>query len=312
MSAYAILFALLGVPLLALLAVYFLRPIWLLKAMQRSVRRRGRLTAKSVRVGNWDWPYLEGGPADGIPVVLVHGFGSDKDSWGLYGAQMTGDYRMIAPDLPGWGENVRDPSQSYDIATQAERLGQFLDALGIDRCHLGGNSMGGFIALRFALDHPQRLRSLTLFNNAGVVGPDKSELQIDAEDGSNPLAIQSADDVRRILAYIMHKPPRVPGQLRKAIYGEFAKNAELSEQIFWSIAEDGLQRPLNDRLSEVSVPTLIIWGKHDRLIDVSCAHVLHQGIVNSELAIFDDIGHVPMMENPAASAAVHRPFLAKY
>src|SRR3546814_6844567 len=83
------------------------------------------------------------------------------------------DLHVIAPDLPGFGENERNPQLAYDVEAQTARLKGFVDALGLDRPHIAGNSMGGWIALRYALDYPQALASLILLNNAGVKGADE-------------------------------------------------------------------------------------------------------------------------------------------
>ncbi|MEQ8742709.1 alpha/beta fold hydrolase [Parasphingorhabdus sp.] len=312
MEAFEIFLTVLGILVVSFIAVYVLFPRLLFSFLRNALRRKGKLTEKSVKVGDLVWPYLEGGPSDGEPLVLLHGFGGDKDNWAMYAPEMVGKYRLIAPDLPGFGDNIRDIGRDYDMITQARLVRDFLDAMGIEKCHIGGNSMGGFVALRFALDYPDRLLSMTLFNNAGVVGADESELQKEAQAGKNPLEIHSADDVKRMLAFVAHKPMKVPGQFRKIFYEDFAAHRDLLDKIFWTLVEDGTVKPLNDQLGQVKAPTLIIWGRHDQLIDVSCVDVLEDGIPNAESVIFEDVGHVPMIENPKATAAKHLEFLAKY
>lgn len=302
----------LGLLLLAVIAVYALFPRFLFQSLRNALRRKGGLVQKSVQVGDIEWPYLEGGSPDAEPMVLIHGFGGDKDNWAMYAPEIVGKYRLICPDLPGFGENIRDLDRDYDMATQAERVRDFLDALDIDKCHIGGNSMGGFIALRFSLDFPERLLTMTLFNNAGVIGSDESPLQKDAQDGKNPLEIHSADDVKRMLAFVAHKPTKVPGQFRKIFYEDFAVHRELLDKIFWTLVQDGMHKPLNEQLDRVRAPTLIIWGRHDQLIDVSCVDVLENGIPNAESIIFEDVGHIPMIEKPKATARHHLEFLAKH
>ena len=312
MQTVQIILTIVGILVLSLIAIYAFFPRSLFRFLRNALRRKGNLKEKSVKVGDIDWPYLEGGPAAGEPLVLLHGFGGDKDNWAMYAPKMVGKYRLIAPDLPGFGDNIRDIGRDYDMATQAARVRDFLDAMGIEKCHLGGNSMGGFIALRFALDYPERLLSMTLFNNAGVVGVNESELQKEAQAGRNPLEIHSAADVKRMLAFVAHKPMKVPGQFRKIFYEDFAAHRELLDKIFWNLVEDGTVKPLNDQLSRVTAPTLVIWGRHDQLIDVSCVKVLADGIADSEAVIFEDAGHVPMIEKPKETAARHLEFLAKH
>jgi abhydrolase domain-containing protein 6 len=144
------------------------------------------------------------------------------------------------------------------------------------------------------------------------VGANESELQKEAMEGRNPLEIHSPADVKRMLAFVAHKPMKVPGQFRKIFYEDFAVHRELLDKIFWSLVEDGTGKALNDQLGRVKAPTLIIWGRHDQLIDVSCVDVLKDGIPNAESVIFEDVGHVPMIENPKGTAERHLEFLAKY
>ncbi len=303
---------------LALLAggigTYLLFPRVLYNQMRRLLRRKGGLALKSVKVGDLIWPYLEGGNPDGKAVVLVHGFGGDKDNWAFYAPYMTGKYRLICPDLPGFGENARRIDLDHAVASQAERLRDFLDALGIEKCHLGGNSMGGFIALHFALEFPDRLYSLTLLNNAGVLGPDESALQkiVEAETGATPLVPRNAADIDQLARMVVHKQRYLPGQFKKLMLEENRPHLPLLDQIFDQLVDEMQQRPLNDRLGDVTTPTQIIWGRHDQLIDVSCAAVQHAGIKESELVIFEDVGHIPMIEKPAETARHHLAFLAKH
>jgi pimeloyl-ACP methyl ester carboxylesterase len=300
--------ALVAAPLL----FYLLAPRALFQWARKAQRGKGGLVQKSVRVGDMTWPYLEGGNPAGKALVLVHGFGGDKDNWSFYAPYVKQDYRLIFPDLPGFGENDRSMTPDHSIAVQAERLRDFLTALGIGTCHLGGNSMGGAIALRFALDFPERLHSLTLFNNAGVIGTEESELQQLVEQGESPLVPRTMADIDRLLAFVVYKPRWVPHQFKRVMFGEMKRHEALLDKIFNQIAADALEKPLNDRLGEIELPTQIIWGRHDRLLDVTCAVVQHQGIPHSELVIFEDVGHVPMIEKPRETARHHLAFLAKH
>ena len=296
----------------AFVLIYFLAPRALLERVRKLQRGRGGLVQKAVRVGAMTWPYLEGGNPAGKPLVLVHGFGGDKDNWSFYAPYIKQDYRLIFPDLPGFGENDRSMAPDHSIAAQAERLRDFLGALKIDKCHLGGNSMGGAIALRFALDFPERLHSLTLFNNAGVIGTEESELQKLVLQGESPLVPRTMADIDRLMAFVAHKPRWVPQQFKRVMFGEMKRHEALLDKIFNQIVEDALNGPLNDRLGEIKLPTQIIWGRHDRLLDVTCAVVQHEGIPQSELVIFEDVGHIPMIEKPAETARHHLAFLAKH
>lgn len=306
---YLLAFAALFVAIPVLL--YVVAPATLFRQFQNALRRKGRLTRKSVTVDGIEWPYLEGGPANGEVLVLVHGFGADKDNWSFSAQHFTDKYRLIAPDLPGFGENDLSADRDYSIKEQTHRLMRFLDALGIQKCHIGGNSMGGFIALQTALDHGHRVTTLTLLNNAGVVGTNESELQQLASDGKSPLVVRALEDVDRLMAFVTHKPRPIPRQFKKVMFEDARRREDLLDKIFWAIAADSLENPVNDRLHEVQCPTLVIWGKHDRLIDVSAVDVLKERIAGCEAVVFDHVAHVPMIEDPAAYAQAHLEFLSR-
>lgn len=308
-----ILLVLIFAPLISLALLYFLFPGRLVALGRWLLRKRGGTVQKSVTVDGRDWPYLEGGDPSKPLLLLVHGFAGDKDNWSMIAPYLTRDYHVIAPDLPGFGQNERNPELAYDIAAQTARLKKFADALGLQRPHIAGNSMGGWIALRYALDYPDALASLTLLNNAGVNGANESDLQKQAaNEDYNPLVLASLEDADRLVAMVVHKPPYRPKRLKPVFYADALKYRDQLDAIFWIIANEGRDHPLNDRLGEVRTPTLIIWGRHDRLLDVSCVPVLEAGIAGSQSHIFEHVGHVPMIEDPKATAAVMKGFLRQH
>jgi pimeloyl-ACP methyl ester carboxylesterase len=307
-----ILLVIIFAPLIALTLFYFLFPGRLVAFGRWLLRKRGGMVQKSVTVDGRAWPYLEGGDPAKPLLLLVHGFAGDKDNWSMIAPYLTRDYHVVAPDLPGFGENERNPALAYDIAAQTARLKGFADALGLDRPHLGGNSMGGWIALRYALDYPDALASLILLDNAGVKGAGDSDLEKQAaNEDYNPLVIANLEDADRLVAMVVHKPPFIPSRLKPALYGDALKYRDQLDGIFWVIATEMRDHPLNDRLGEVRVPTLILWGRHDRLIDVSCVPVLEAGIAGSTAHIMEHVGHVPMVEDPKGTAELMKGFLAR-
>ena len=308
-----ILLILIFAPLIALILIYFIFPGRLVAIGRALLRRRGGMVQKSVAVDGRIWPYLEGGDPAKPLLLLVHGFAGDKDNWSMIAPYLTCDYHVVAPDLPGFGENERNPDLAYDLHAQTARLKAFADTLGLQRPHVAGNSMGGWIALRYAIDYPGALASLTLLDNAGVNGANESPLQKQAaNEDYNPLVLANLEDADRLVAMVVHKPPYIPSRLKPVLYADALKYRDQLDMIFWVIATEGRDHPLNDRLGEVKVPTLIIWGRHDQLLDVSCVPVLEAGIAGSVAHIFDHVGHVPMIEDPKATAAVMKGFLSQH
>ena len=311
MSIFDTVITLLVIAVVATALLYVAWPATLFRWLIALSRRFARVKWKSIDVDGVTWPYLDGGPPDAEVVLLVHGFGAEKDHWLAYARLFSRRFRVVIPDVPGFGEATRSPDLDYAIGKQAERLDDFLEALGISRCHAAGNSMGGYIALTLALQNPARLQSLTLLNNAGVQGSGRSELEEAVGRGESPLVMRSPDDVDRLLAFTMVRPLKIPGRFKQVVFDQVAAHIDFLDDVFRTLSRDHMGAPLNDKLPEVRIPTLVIWGRHDRLIDVSCVEVLQSGIPNCESHIFEDLGHMPMVEAPIRTARHHKAFLDK-
>ena len=294
-----------AVAVAALLLLRYLNPRLLVRWLLLATRRLLGFRTRFIDVGDVTWSFLEGGRRSADTVVLVHGFGADKDNWPMYGRRLAREYHVIIPDLPGFGESSKDPAASYDGATQAARLLRFIDALQLERVHLAGNSMGGLIALRFALAYPERLISLALLDNAGVLGTKRSELELAAARGENPLTVSSVAEYDELLSFVMRKPPPLPGVVKQVLADNAIAHQTLWDSIFWPLRDEMLNRPLNEQLGDIKAPTLVMWGRHDRLIDVSCVEVLAAGLPDNECLVFEGIGHLPMLELPGSSSAAH-------
>lgn len=257
------------------------------------------------------WSWFEAGPVDGEPLVLLHGFAANKDNWLLIAPILAQRYRVICPDLPGLGESGATSSGDYSIPRQASRIIRFLEALELGPCHIGGNSMGGFIALLVSLEAAQRVRSLILLNNAGVDGDELTAAQLALKDGHDLFEIQNIEDVRNLMGMLFHNPPYLPGIVCMAVAAHLSRRRHLERQIFEQILVDAVEGRLNERLDDVAVPTLIMWGHSDNLLHVSAAHVQHEGIAGAEKVILDNAGHVPMVERPFRTAREIRSFLSR-
>ncbi|MDH3806722.1 MAG: alpha/beta fold hydrolase, partial [Gammaproteobacteria bacterium] len=112
--------------LVAVLIAYFVFPKHLATMLLHGLRGFAGFKARSIDIAGVTWPYLEGGPKFGDVVILLHGFGGDKDNWPLYARFLRRAYRVIIPDLPGFGENAKDPGADYGMDAQAERLHSFV------------------------------------------------------------------------------------------------------------------------------------------------------------------------------------------
>jgi pimeloyl-ACP methyl ester carboxylesterase len=298
--------------LVVVLVFYFVFPRQLVTLLLRAARRVTGFRNRSIDVADETWPYLEGGPASGEIVILLHGFGGDKDNWPLYARFLRSQYRVIIPDLPGFGENSREIGADYGMAAQAERLHNFVQTMGIERFHIAGNSMGGFLALKYALAYPSFVITMALLNNAGVTSRNKSDVEEAAARGENLLVVSSLEDFDKLLKFIAHKPIPLPGIVKRVVGERAIAERDFLDPIFWALFDDIESRPLDDQLHEVDAPTLVIWGRHDRVIDVSCMETMKARIPINRCVVFEDAGHVPMLECAAESASAHLDYLNQH
>ncbi len=300
-----------GSLLVAVVVFRYAFPHEFVRTLLNVVRRLLGFRVRSIDVDGIAWPYLESGPRDGEVVLLLHGFGGDKDNWPMYARSLRRNYRIIVPDLPGFGDNTRDPQTDYRVSAQVKRLQGFVAALGIDRFHIAGNSMGGWLALTFTLAHPDRILTLALVNNAGVRGEHKSELEHAVERGESLLTVSSAAEFDWLLSFITYKPVPLPGVVKRFIGDEAIARQPFLDTVFWSLTEEWRDAPLNERLHELAVPVLILWGRHDRVIDVSCVDAMQAAIPDNRCVVLEDAGHIPMLERPREAAAAHLQLLSE-
>jgi pimeloyl-ACP methyl ester carboxylesterase len=266
------------------------------------------LQRRTTIIDGQTWSYLDSG-GEQVPAVLLHGFGADKYAWLAYGRLLRRRFRVIAPDLPGFGESPRDPALDYSVAAQCRRLHRFMTELGLSKVHLAGNSLGGFIAAWFALTYPEALHSLMLIDAAGVAGSRKSEADLTIEQGHNPFAVTDLRGFELMLSTIAHKPPRIPGFIVKALYQDLQDRQAFLERLFWGLLNDLRARSLLDHLPGLKVALLVLWGREDRLVDVSAAVAVHERVPGSTLVILNEVGHVPMIEAPRLTAMHHLRFV---
>jgi pimeloyl-ACP methyl ester carboxylesterase len=196
------------------------------------------LSYKTTVIDGETWHYLEGGPADAEVLLLVHGFGGNKDNWTRFSKYLTGSYRVIAPDLPGFGYSTQHPDWDYSLPSQCGRVNDFVQALGLQEFHIAGNSMGGHLAALYSHAYAKQVRSLALLNNAGITAPDESDMQRAIAKGENPLIADSLADYDELLAFVACKKIFLPWPVRGVFAQGAMRQANLHRRIFDSIQND--------------------------------------------------------------------------
>lgn len=299
----------LGLGVAALLAAtvfVVLAPEAALRGFIALERQRAGLVRKQIELpGELQMVYLEGG--QGEPLLLLHGFGADKDNFTRVARFLTPHYRVIVPDQLGFGESAHPAQVDYAPAAQAARARALAQALGLTGLHLGGSSMGGQIALTYAAQYPAEVKSLWLLDTAGVQSAPASELRKILEAGGpNPLMARTEDEFAQVFGFVMQDPPFIPRPLLNVMARERLRHFALEQRIFSQIAADSVEA----RIAGLAVPALIVWGEQDRALHVGSAQVLQALMPRSQVIIMPAVGHLPMIERPRQSADDYLQFRA--
>ncbi|MGC2696452.1 MAG: alpha/beta hydrolase [Candidatus Angelobacter sp.] len=270
-------------------------------------RFKAGLRRRTIQVGDHRIVYSESG--QGEAVVLLHGFGAAADNWNQLARRLTKKYHVIAPDLPGWGQSTRLETESYGYSKQIERLQQFVTQMGLNRFHVIGHSMGGFLASAYAARYPEQVITLGLIAPHGITGSQASELAQSVAAGDNWLVARSVPEFERLLDKIFARRPYVPKPVFRLLAQHAIRNSGKSAKIFAEMQMN--DPPLLERLAQIKAPALIIWGDQDRVLHVSSADVFKQGIANSELLLLRGSGHMPLVENARQCATAWLAFQEK-
>ena len=234
--------------------------------------------------------YLEAGDAAKPTVILLHGLGAQAESWQYNIAALTQNYHVIAPDQIGFGKSDK-PLLKYRVGTYADFLDKFMAELKIEKAHLVGNSMGGWVAGLMAVKYPNRVGKIVLADAAGLLPKDVDVNQIYQLNNS------TRDEVRANLKLIFASPAL---QNNEALVDQLMTARVVAGDGYTinSLIESIKRREdfLDARLGEIRKPTLIIWGRQDGLLPVSDGEKFSKGIANSEFVIFENCGHAPQVE----------------
>jgi len=282
-------------------------------ALEKSAEKAG-MVKHSIDIDQHKLVYLER-PAeqpDAEVVILLHGFTADKNNWLRFTENVAPKYRVIAIDWPAHGESTFTEKADYTLVTQANRLKMIVDRLNIEKAHVVGNSMGGAIAAIFASYYPEHTRTLTLMNSGGADNPNTfSKLEKGLKEGKNILVVEKPEDFDNAFALGMSKPPTIPWFLKSAMAERSAQRSERFKYVFEQLYT-GIEGKGTDYLARIQAPTLIMWGQEDHILDVGNASIFDEVIPNSQVLIYEGIGHLPMLEAPEQSAHDIVSFISQY
>ena len=254
----------------------------------------------------------EGPRGDTTPIVLLHGTGSSLHAWDCWVGALKEKRRVIRFDLPGFGLTGPSPQRIYTLDSDVRMVIAMLDKLAVKRCVIGGNSLGGAVAWYTALTHPCRVKKLILVDAGGY--PD------------HPISVPIGVRLARVPALTWLLKNTLPRSLvEQGLRNVFGDPSRVTQEMIDRAVElnqcKGNRQALVDRLRqrrpgapferirELRLPTLILWGGRDRLIPPEDAERFHRDIIGSTLMIFDDLGHAPEEEDPPRTVEAVKRFL---
>lgn len=260
--------------------------------------------------------FRDQGNPDGTPIILVHGTSASLHTWEPLVERLGGEFRIITYDQPAHGLSGAAPDDDYSASGMMRALDAVAEAAGLDHFVLGGNSMGGWVSWRYTLDHPGRVDALILIDAAGAP----------LREGEEPPPLNLGFKLARSAPgrfLLRHFMPRdlIETSIRQTVVDQ-SLVTEAYVDGYWEL----LRLPANrraaphfftadrepemaQRLPEITAPTLIIWGKDDRLIHASAAETFNERIIHSSVSIYDNVGHLPMEEAPDRTADDIRRFV---
>lgn len=257
------------------------------------------------------------GPALAPVVMLLHGSNASLHTWEPWVEQLKATHRIITFDQPGHGLTGPHPRDCYTAACFAEVVEAVARSRKLDRFVLAGNSMGGWIAWNYALAHPERLAGLVLVDAAGAPLPP-------AIEPKPPIGFRLASTP--VLSLLMRQiTPRsmVEKSLRQSVSVQASVTPQVVDRYWELLRYPGNRRATGlrfatprdtadlDKLAKIATPTLLIWGREDKLVPVEAATVFDSAIPNSRAVIYDDVGHIPMEEAPYRSVGDLSTYLAE-
>lgn len=249
----------------------------------------------------------------GETVVLLHGTASSLHTWEGWIEELSKEYRVISFDMPGFGITGPEPNGIYTRERYLKFIDDVLNALHVDSCYMAGNSFGGYMTWSYAAHHPEKVKKIALLNASGYPRGDQPtpiSFKMQKEEWLRPM--------------ITHITPRflVEKSVKVVYYDDSKITDKLVDRYFELLLREGNRGGLmgktqqityeySDEIKQVQCPTLIMWGDQDMLVNVEAAPRFHEDIPNSELLIYENMGHVPMEEIPERSVKDFMDFLKR-
>lgn len=297
----------LGAVLLAIAAlaaiVVWRDPFVLVRAEFQRQRVAAGLSRGTVEAAGhrWAYAYRDADAADAPVIVMIHGFTGSKENWYPLARELGGRYRLLIPDLPGWGESERKPGAAYGFPQQAANVDAFIRALSPGRpVLLLGHSMGGGIAALAASRHPRGIAKVGLLDAAGVRFKD-NPFGLAVLAGNNPFGVDDEASLQRYIDIVFHDPaakPWLPWPASTALIRKRRADAAFEQGVLDRIGRGREALLPGEEASRIRQPTLLLWCRQDAVIDASALDIYAQRIPHARKLLLDGCGHMSPMERP--------------
>lgn len=273
------------------------------------------LQSKTLKVGDITWSYSEGGQAGKPIIILIHGLAGSRDNWNRVARALTVNYHVIIPDLPASGETLVPKDFDYSVPNVTEKLRRFVEAANLTGpAHIAGHSLGGSIAMLYAGQYPFETKSLFLIDAAGVYKAANTPYLKDPNQVKN-MIVSKKGDFNFLMQQAMFTPPFIPKEIAQAqekmMIGQVEQTQKMVDQV---IALNKLYTPDSFALlaRSIDAPTLILWGKQDKIVNVEVVPELKALLKNAQTpVILDNVGHMPILEADQLVVQQYLPFLSK-
>jgi pimeloyl-ACP methyl ester carboxylesterase len=277
-------------------AGFFFRPVSYFNAAMYLREDLTGIESRNVLVEGYRVHYLAAGPAEGPIVVLVHGLGGRCEDWhNLAPSLVKAGFRVYMPDLVGYGRSQRPADFSYSVRDEAAVVVGFMDALRLRHVELGGWSMGGWIAVLVAAEHPERVSRLMLFDTAG--------LDVKPTWDTALFTPTNATQLKQLNALLWPNPPPIPPFIARDILRISRRDGWVVRRAIASMLT--ARDVIDNLLPQLRMPVLIVWGPLDRIVPLDQAETIHRLVPQSQLDVIAGCGHmVPLQCSATAGPRV--------
>lgn len=278
-------------------------PYLLVRAQFERQRVNAGLEQGDATVAGHRWVYAFScdAPRDAPTIVMIHGFTGSKENWYPVARELRGRYRLVVPDLPGWGASQRIAGEDYGFVAQAARVADFIRQVSPDRpVVLLGHSMGGGIAALVAARHPDLVARIGLLDAAGVRFKD-NRFGEEVLAGRNPFAVDDAASLQRyldVLFFDKAKAPWIPWPASVGYIRQRRADAAFEQSVLDGIGR-GPERFLpGDEAARIRQPALLLWCRQDEVIDASALDLYAARMPQARKVLLDGCGHMSITEQP--------------